>query len=320
MKIAILGASSIAAKILPTLKTLPMFEIAGVASTDRDRGSVFANDHGTLFLGDYQAVYQNRNINAVYVTTANQEHESCIENALLSGKHVLCEKPLVLTSAAARRLFELSKKMDLILLEGLMYRFHPQIREMLKHVHSGEYGSPRRINATFSFDYGTGLHLDRRLLNGGGALPDLGCYLIDFVSLISNGSPVEIVQKMENQTAISFGAILKLKNGIIAEVRSLMTSPSINTWEVICERGSLSVNRYNPHEASESILQIVDDDSQLTSIKVPKDGSGLDQFKQQFINFHDSIVGKAQPFISADESICNAVLMDSIQNANPTLL
>ena len=107
MKIAILGASSITDKILPTLKTLTMFEVVGLASTNSVRGSAFAKDHGIPFLGDYQAAWDNRNIDAVYITTTNLEHETCIEKSLLSGKHVLCEKPLVLNSISARRLFDI---------------------------------------------------------------------------------------------------------------------------------------------------------------------------------------------------------------------
>ncbi|MBS1960086.1 MAG: Gfo/Idh/MocA family oxidoreductase [Bdellovibrionales bacterium] len=320
MKIAILGASAISAKLLPTLKTLPMFEWAGIASTNDTRGFAFSSEHKIPYLGNYQAVYDNKEIEAVYITTSNLEHESSIENALRSGKHVLCEKPLVLSAAAARKLFDVSKQTKRLLLEGLMYRFHPQIQEMVKRVHSDEYGQPKRINATFSFDYGNGPHLERRLGSGGGALSDLGCYLIDFINLISKCSPVKNIQKIEKQIPTSFGVCLQLENGIIAEIRSSMDAPSINTWEVICERGSLSVNRYNPHERIETTLQIVNDESELTIVQFPNQGSGLDQFLSEFINFHDSVMDKATPFISANESISNAVMMDLIQATKTTQL
>ena len=318
MKIAILGASAIAAKLLPSLKTLSMFEWVGVASSNVERGLAFSNDHKIPYLGNYQSVYDNKDIEAVYITAANLKHESCIENALRSGKHVLCEKPLVLNAAAARKLFDLSKQTKRILLEGLMYRFHPQIQEMVKRVHSGEYGRPKRINATFYFDYGTGPHVERRLSSGGGALSDLGCYLIDFINLISQCSPIENIQKTEAHTPTSFGVSLQLENGLVAEIRSSMNAPSINTWEVICEKGSLSVNRHNPHERTETTLQIVNDESELTIVQFPIKGSGLDQFLSEFANFHDSVMNKTAPFVCAHESISNAVIMDLIQFADAT--
>jgi predicted dehydrogenase len=318
MKIAILGASTIAAKLLPSLRTLSQFEWMGVASTNDERGLAFSSEHKIPYLGNYQSVYENKEIEAVYITTSNLEHESCIENALRSGKHVLCEKPLVLNAATARKLFELSKQTKCLLLEGLMYRFHPQIQEMIKRVHSGEYGQPKRINATFSFDYGTGPRLERRLSNGG-ALSDLGCYLIDFINLISKCSPIKNIQKTEAHSPTSFGVCLQLENGLIAEIRSSMCVPSINTWEVICEKGSLSVNRYIPHQRTETTLQLVNDESELTLVRVSSNGSGLDQFLNEFTNFHDSIMKKSTPFITANESISNAIMMDLIRSAQAAL-
>ena len=318
MKIAILGASSIAAKILPSLKTLPLFEWVGVASTNDERGLAFANAHHIPYLGHYEAIYNHNDIEAVYISTANSEHESCIENSLRSGKHVLCEKPLVLNAPAAQKLFGLSQQSNRILMEGFMYRFHPQIQELVKRVHSGEYGKVKNIYATFSFNFGHGPHLDRRLRKGGGALPDLGCYLIDFINLISQGSPIKNIQKTEALTPTTFELQLQLENGIFVELRTSMLAPSINTWEVVCEKAALSINRYNPHERTETSLQIVNDESELTQVKFPSEGSGLDQFLAEFTNFHDTITGKTTPFISTKESICNAMMMDLIRSALTT--
>ena len=309
MKIAILGASSIAAKIIPVIRTLGDFSLAGVASTDAIRGSTFANANEIPFLGGYSNVYEDKSIEAVYVTTANSMHEACIENALLSGKHVLCEKPLVLNLAASTRLFDLSRTMNLILIEGFMYRFHPQIQELVKRVHSGAFGRPIRINATFSFDYGGGPHVERRFQNGGGALHDLGCYLVDFVSLMSRRAPVKNVQIIEDHGPLSFGAVLYLASGIIAEIRSSMNAPSINTWEVVCERGSLSVNRYNPHDFTESVIRFVNNEGEFRYFPVAQTGSGLEQFACEFQNFYDTVTGNTSPFISPEESIyCSAIL------------
>ena len=78
------------------------------------------------------------------------------------------------------------------------------------------------------------------------------------------------------------------------------------------------MNRYNPHESSESTIQIVNDESELTSIKVLQSGSGLDQFAREFQNFYDSVMSKASQFIAPHESIYNAAVMELIQSTkNP---
>ena len=66
---------------------------------------------------------------------------------------------------------KLAEEKKLILMEGLMYRFHPQILELKKRIHSGKYGKILKIRASMSFDYGGIDAIKRRLESGGGALP-----------------------------------------------------------------------------------------------------------------------------------------------------
>jgi predicted dehydrogenase len=311
MQIALIGASFIAGLILPTIKSTA-FTLAGVAAGDEKRGSLFAHLHGISFLGSYENVFQNSTIGAVYISTLNHQHEHLIRQALLSGKHVLCEKPLVLTAKSARELFALAQEKNLILMEGLMYRFHPQVAELLKVVHSGEYGKPKKIRATFCFDYGDTDRLQRRLASGGGALPDLGCYLIDFVAMVLPGVEIVSVLNIEPVALLCFHTILTFKNGIVADIQSSMDSPSLNVWEVVCEKAALSVSRCLFSQKAESFMSIVDDDSNLRKIPIPESDFEKDQFVLEFQNFYDAILGNTQPFVSPEQSIHNASVIEWI--------
>ncbi len=310
MKLGLIGASAIAAKVTPVIQRIDSIEIVGVASQSSERGSEFATKHQVAFLGDYQSIYRNSNIDAVYITTANNDHEATIKDALISGKHVICEKPLVLRKDSAELLFKIAAENKLILIEGLMYRFHPQIIALKRKVLSNNYGRVLRVKANLSFDYGGNDMIKRRLESGGGALPDLGCYLIDFVNSFTEASP--LVQQTTFKDSVSFNSYLKFESGLVAEITSSMAYPSLNTWEVICERASFSVNRYNPHERCESELTIINDESEKSIERVTSDGSGLDQFAAELINFGESIKGTVQPFISPAESISNADLLEQL--------
>jgi xylose dehydrogenase (NAD/NADP) len=312
MRLALIGASSIADKIFPAMSRVTSFEIAGVSSQDELRGRTFASRHDIPYLGLHETALTHPDIQAVYISTTNKTHERLIELALLNGKHVLCEKPLVLTGGAAIRLFGIAKERGLVLLEGFVYRFHPQIVEMLRRIQSGSYGLVKRIHASFCFDYGEGDPVTRRWSGGGGALPDLGSYLIDFMNLVAGGAEVHRVLHTEELTPRSFAVAMQLSNGVLVQLRAAMNLPSINTWEVICERGALSVNRFNPHESAESTLRVVDDESRLTSFTIASDGTGMEQFVAEFENFRSVIRGDASPFITAEQSIRNARVLERI--------
>ena len=289
--------------------------MVGVASESSDRGIAFGAKHGISYLGNCQRALQDSEFEAVYISAANKDHEIFIEMAINANKHVLCEKPLVLNAASMAKLFKLSKERKLILVEGLMYRFHPQILTLLNEVRSGRYGLPLHINATFSFDYGLGEHLDRRIRSGGGALPDLGCYLVDFANLIAKNQTADSVRLISKTSPVSFNAMIEYSQGLTAEIRASMDRPSINTWEVICEGGSISANRFNPHEETVTTVNVINEESQLRVISVSKEGSGLAQFKAEFDEFYNAIKGAREPFVSADECIRNAKILDKISDA-----
>jgi xylose dehydrogenase (NAD/NADP) len=311
MRLALVGASSIASKIMPAIRA-SKFEIAGVSSQDANRGAEFAKSHGLNHLGTRELACSDPSIAAVYVSTSNSDHEACIETALLAGKHVLCEKPIVLQSKTAARLFHLAAERRLVLMEGLMYRFHPEIKTLLSLVNSGNYGSPRRINATFSFDYGRGDHYQRRIQSGGGALPDLGIYLIDFVHQIAASKKAVRVQTIGPCSTDAFAAFICFEDGLFAEIRASMNAPSLNLWEVVCEKASICVERYQPHEEGATRVRVVDEESRIREVEVASSGSGMEQFLAQLNHFHDAIRGKAAPFITAPESIRNLEILEKI--------
>jgi|GEM_PF-5917160 len=310
MKLALIGASQIAAKILPAIRSCEGIEIVGFGSHDDRHAKTYSAQNQIPFLGSYDDVFRNQTVEAVYISNSNIHHGPTILEALKYGKHVLCEKPLALSEREAISLFDAASRAKRILLEGLMYRFHPQIVELKKRVASGDYGKPIKIRANLAFDYGGVEAISRRLSTGGGALPDLGCYLVDFIGSIAGHSSVRAVRVFREN--LGFSAFLAFENGLLAEIGASMAYPSSNPWEVICERGALSVLRFNPHGEAESELTVINNESERTVHSISSVHSGLAQFSQEFLNFRDCIQGHAEPFVSADESVKNAALLERL--------
>ena len=123
IRLGLLGASNIAAKVLPSIRTVSEIEVVAVAAERPGAAEAFAKKHQIeRFYGSYKECLADSNIDAVYISTLNNDHAAHIMQSLESRKHVLCEKPLIPTRAEAETSFALAAKKKLVLLEGFMYR------------------------------------------------------------------------------------------------------------------------------------------------------------------------------------------------------
>lgn len=190
----VLGAANIAvARTIPgMLKAVNAVPLA-LASTSRERGEAAVAELGVERLyGGYEALLADADIEAVYVPTANSRHFWWCARALEAGKAVLCEKPLVLTSAEAGKLIALRDRLGGRIEEAFGYRNHPQWADLAALLASGEIGAPRAVHAALAKPF-----LDCRDIRndpalGGGALYDLGSYAINAIGQVMARAPSRV--------------------------------------------------------------------------------------------------------------------------------
>ena len=144
---------------------------AGARDLDRARsvGAVRSYD-------SYRAVIEDPDVEAVYVCLANDAHLPMIRMCIEAGKHVLCEKPLVLSAADAESVFGQAAEAGVILVEATWSRWHPRMRRIVELVSDGAIGDIQSFLGTFT---GMGPAPDNYRTNpdmGGGALYDVGVY------------------------------------------------------------------------------------------------------------------------------------------------
>ena len=318
MKLGLVGASRIAGKILPAIRSLNEIEIAGICASTNDRAVDFGRTHDLPVLGTYNDCFQNRNIDSVYISVINSNHFNLIKLALLNDKNVICEKPLVLNQAEAIELFSLAKSRKLILLEGLMYRFHPQIVHIKNIIQSNRLGKIKSIGLSFSFILETQGTARRTSEGGGGAIYDLGCYCIDFLNSILTSkisSEILIVAKPDiyNSSVLDgqFSSIFSTDSQIIS-INCGIDQPSVNRWEICFEKGSLIALRFDPHGSSNSEIIEINEDSEALYEKIEISDGFIQQFKDEFDNFHLAVAGRVPPFVLPEESIKNAGILESM--------
>ena len=197
-KWGIVGCGNIAHKFTSDLALVDAAEIAAVASRSMEKAQVFRQKHNAKkAYASYEALFQDKDIDIVYIATPHASHAELSIQAMEHGKHVLCEKPLSLNAKEAAAMIGTSKRTRRFFMEALWTRFNPTIIAAKKRIDNGEIGEVKFINADFSFKLSAGL--DNRTISlelGGGAILDVGIYPA-FLSYFILGIPKEIVAKSQ---------------------------------------------------------------------------------------------------------------------------
>jgi predicted dehydrogenase len=173
----ILGAANIArGQFMPGLR-----EAGGrallVASRDLARAERFAAEEGVeRAAGDYRAVLESPDVDAVYIALPNSHHAEWTIEALKSGKAVLCEKPLTAAPADTDRVLRAAG--DALLWEAFVFPFQAQHQRLVELVRDGAVGQVAEVSSAFHFRVRRPDDIRLSAELGGGALADVGCYPI----------------------------------------------------------------------------------------------------------------------------------------------
>jgi predicted dehydrogenase len=166
-------------KVIPAMQLGRRTRVEAIASRDLSRARAAADALGIAkAYGSYEELLADPEIDAIYNPLPNQMHIPWTIKAAEAGKHVLCEKPLAMTAAEAKSLLAVRDRTGVKIGEAFMIRSYPQwlrLRELLNEKRIGEL---RAIAGFFSYFNSDPSNIRNQVESGGGALMDIGCYLI----------------------------------------------------------------------------------------------------------------------------------------------
>ena len=176
VRMGMIGTGRIANRFIPEAKYVSGLNIEGAYNPKIESAKKFAEEHMLAFAtNDEEELYDK--IDAVNIASPHQTHYQYIKNALMRGKHVLCEKPLVLEKKQAEELFLLAKKNKCILMEAIKTAYIPGFIRLLSLAKSGVIGEIKDVEACFTRL--TPSHL-REIIDAksGGSFTEFGSYTV----------------------------------------------------------------------------------------------------------------------------------------------
>lgn len=237
-----LGAAWIAGRaVVPAIEASSNGRLVSIASRDADRARELASRHAFARVApSYDAVLEDRDVDAVYIPLVNSVHHEWSLRALAAGKHVLCEKPLALNATEAEEMAEAAGAAGRLLMEAVMYRFHPRMGELVASLAGAEV---RHLYAAFGFPINAPGNYRLRPELGGGALLDVGCYLADVARWVA-GEPERVEALIRRGVVdMSCSALLEFAGGAQASLYASFESPEYQELVVVCADRVLRVQK-----------------------------------------------------------------------------
>lgn len=318
----ILGAARINERLLPAIVESANAELIAIASrrpgAAAETFAKYAPHHPAVAVyDDLDALLNDAQVQAVYLPMANHEHAEWTLRAIEHGKHVLCEKPLALTVADIERIAVAARQHHVTVMEGFMYRFHPQHQRVLELIQSGLIGEVRSVRASYSFMMRPArlYRLAEDVAKGGGAMWDIGCYAIHSLRLFFQQLPLSVsavAKYVESGADISTSGVLDFGEGRFAQFDFSFERARRCEYEIIGTKGGIKCHVVWQLPGDVPIISWWTEDGRQSEERLPV----ANHFRLEVEHFSDCVLNGKAPALSLADARDNCrIIVAALQSA-----
>lgn len=240
--VGIIGAGHIAEKAAKTLAAMDDMQCLAIGSRSLEKAQAFAVQFGVArAYGSYAELLADPDVQLVYIATPHSHHFAVAKDAVLAGKPCLIEKSFMLNAVEAATLLALAREKGVFVAEAIWPRYLP-VRQMAREVlASGVIGKPVMVTASLAYDVSDKVRVLKPEL-GGGALLDLGVYVLNFVRMYCD-SPIARLNTtcIRSETGVDASEVVTmvLEDGTLATVQASAWSQGDNQGVIAGTTGYL---------------------------------------------------------------------------------
>ena len=280
-------ANSMAKAMSEMAKTHDSIHLYGIASRSQVRAENFAKQWGfPKFFGSYQKLYEDPDVDAVYVANPHSLHYETVINLLEHNKHVLCEKPAGCNVDQLVDMMSLADEKNLFFMEALWTAYNPTLHKVRECISKGKIGKLLNIDSNFCLR--TVYNKDNRLWNpnlAGGALLDLGIYNIFFSMMMNNFKGIECFSsnaRFRNNVDAWNSVTLNFSNKVTASFQSSIdTTSDSETHDAVIYGTKGFITMKNFYKAQEAVIHKYTgedgfDNEVLETISIPFEINGYE--------------------------------------------
>ena len=259
MNFGIIGLGRIAKKFAKTINEIEGSTLYAVGSRDIIKAEEFKREfNANVAYGSYEELYEDKNIDCIYIATPNSMHFKNAMDALMHGKNVICEKPFTINPSEAEELYNYAKEHNLFIMEALWIEFLPAYKKIKEIINDGIIGNIKELNVSYGFETNPE-RKKRKFLSelAGGALLDIGIYNLAFIDMILNDYPISFKSefKLNEYLTDEYSKIeFNYKNNIKALMITKIGEDIKREAYIIGDKGSIYIPDFQQNQ--EFILKL----------------------------------------------------------------
>ena len=316
VRYAVVGLGHIAqVAVLPAFKNAENSELFALVSGDADRLEKVGKKYSIEHLYSYQDY--NRalsNVDAVYLTVPNHLHREYAVRAAAAGVHVLCEKPMAVTSDECRAMIDAAEQNHVKLMIAYRLHFEAGNLEAIRLARSGKLGELRIFTSEFAQQVSEGnVRVTEPVERGGGPVYDMGVYCINAARYLFGEEPTEVLAVTANSGEERFQRVEEMTSVVIR-------FPQERLGSFTCSFGAADISRYalvgtkgvlraDPaYEYAMAIKHQLTVGEKTRTHTFPK----RDQFAAQLVYFSDCILKDKEPEPNGLEGLADVRIVEAI--------
>ena len=270
----------------------------------------------------FDRIRDNKDVDFVYIGLPNNMHCEYTIRAAEAGKHVLCEKPMAISSAECRRMIDACKKANVKLMIAYRIQYEPMWNRVFKSVKSGEIGQVQSFQGGFYGEMAAGEWRLTKKYGGGGSLMDLGIYPLNTIRHIVGEEPTDftaVVSTLDKSGRFaevdqSIEWTMKFPSGVIASCGSSYGARGPSFVNINGETGNYIV-------APAFLYGSVHYSGNVNGQNVDEENKGAttpSQFTNEARHFVNCIRTNQEPLSDGEEGLKDMVAIEAIYKAAGT--
>jgi len=290
-------------------------QLVALVSGDKEKLAKLGRKYKTPVLYSYEQYDEclaSDAVDAVYIALPNSMHRDYAVRAANAGVHVLCEKPLAVTTRECKEIMHAAERNKIMFMVAYRLHFEEGNLRAIAIVNSGKIGEPRMFNSQFSMQVRPGnVRLDEEL--GGGTLNDIGIYCINAARYLFRAEPLEVFAAAASSSDKRFAevdemmsAVMRFPDNRLATFSCSFGAANTSRYQVIGTKGDLEVSPSYGYTAE--IAHRLTVHEKTTQHKFGK----RDQFAAELVYFSDCILHHRQPEPSAAEGAIDVAIIDAL--------
>ncbi|MDP3725369.1 MAG: Gfo/Idh/MocA family oxidoreductase [Nanoarchaeota archaeon] len=290
VQFGVLGTSRVAEKsVMPAILSSEKSELGMIGSRNPEKAAEVAKKFGCDSFGTYEDVLRNKEIDAVYISLPPAFQEEWAIKAAEAGKHAYIEKPAATLYASAKRMVETARKNNVRLIEGLMFRYHPQNARAKELIREGVLGELLQFEGCFGFAMPEKETNMMRQEAGGGCLNYCGVYPIAASRMVFQEEPISVYCKLnidaESGVDTETRILLEFSGGKTAFASSYFGSYYQSTYAVLGTKAHIRMKRAYAVPSNMETKMFLDKDDKVEEIVFPP----ADHFRLMIDEFCEEI-------------------------------